>query len=116
MKEIVKVDLRIARQHSGLTSLDVATRLGCSRARLSKLENGLARPCVREIVALSIVYGKPIDSLFQLTSSSLTTKLLNNLANMDFSLKNGSSTAKVRLDTLNSLSDRLRAIQQGHHD
>jgi len=114
MKEIVKVDLRIARQHSGLTSQDVATILGCPRTRLSKLENGLARPCVREIISLSIIYGRPLDSLFQLTSSRLTDKLRQNLAEMDFSLKDASSSSKVRLDTLNQLSDRLRLIHDDH--
>lgn len=110
MKEYLKVDLRIARQHSGLTAQDVATLLGCARSRLSKLENGFARPRVREIIALSVVYGKPLDSLFQLTASRLTAKLRENLAQLDFELSNDGPTAKHRLDTLNGLMERLSAL------
>ena len=107
MKEIIKVDLRIARQQSGLKGQDVALLLGSSKSRLSKLENGYARPRVREIISLSLIYGKPLDSLFQLSSSALTEKLRERLSNLDFT----GIDNRQRLDSLNALASRLQALR-----
>ena len=111
MKEFLKVDLRIARQRSGLLGQDVATLLGTSRARLSKLENGYARPKVKELIGLSIVYDKPLDELFQLTASRLTEKLQDRLAQLT-----QAPETTARKATLSHLADRLQSLNQERHD
>jgi len=115
MKELLKIDLRIARNQSGLSGQDVSTLLETSAARLSKLENGYARPKVREIICLSLIYGRSIDELFTLSSSPLTDKLSHNLSKIDFSGNPENQSHKVRLDTLNSLVTRLQTLNEKHH-
>jgi len=110
MTEFLKVDLRIARQQSGLSGRDVAHLLGVSSARLSKLENGYGRPKVRELICLSLIYGKPIDELFQLSSSKLTKQLKDSVSEMDFMTPQSGLKHKQRLDTLNTLTERLRSL------
>ena len=102
MKEIVKVDLKIARQQSGLRSEDVAALLGVSRARISKLENGIARPQVRELISLAVIYGKSLDDLFQLTASRLTEKIAERLGHLE-AINDGSGRNELRTATLGRL-------------
>lgn len=116
MKEILKVDLRIARQQSALSNADVAKLLGISKSRLSKLENGFARPKTSEIIGLALIYGKTIDSLFRLTSNRLTDKLKRNLAELDFEHDPDKYASKKRVDTLNALVGRLRALAAGEDE
>ena len=115
MKEYLKVDLRIARQHSGLKGTDVATLLGIGRARLSKLQNGFARPRVKEVIGLSLIYGKPLDELFQLSSSRLTDKLQDRLASIDHSERD-TPLRQARSATLASLADRLQTLKTKRYD
>lgn len=116
MKELLKVDLRISRQQSGLSGRDVAALLSINTARLSKLENGYARPKVREIISLSLIYGKSIDELFLLSSSRLTEKLKANLATLDFTNEEGAKGGRQRLDSLNALSERLHILDQAENE
>lgn len=110
MKDLLKVDLRVARQHSGLLGSDVAILLGMSRARLSKLENGYARPKVKELIGLSLIYDKPIGELFRLTSSRLTAKIeerLGTLGDLPANIKRSETLATLHasLDSLNNEED-----------
>lgn len=115
MKEFLKVDLRIARQHSGLKGADVATLLGTSRARLSKLENGFARPRVKELIGLALIYGKPFGELFQLSASRLTEKLRERLEQVEPSAAD-TPQGKARMSTLTDLADRLQALNDVRYD
>ncbi len=113
MKDFLKVDLRIARQHSGLRGQDVATLLGISRSRLSKLENGYARPRVKELIGLSLVYGQSFGELFQLCASRLTEKLEDRLATLDGACPE-TSDSDARTATLSNLADRLSDLNYGY--
>ncbi|WP_298362539.1 helix-turn-helix transcriptional regulator [uncultured Litoreibacter sp.] len=110
MKDLLKVDLRIARKRSGLSGQDVAHLLGTSTARLSKLENGYARPRVRELICMSLIYGKTLDELFQLTSSRLTDRLKTCLSELDFTQAARGQDQQARIATLNTLTDTLRRL------
>jgi transcriptional regulator with XRE-family HTH domain len=115
MKELLKVDLRIARRRSGLTGQDVSHLLGTSTARLSKLENGYARPKVRELICLSLIYGKTLDELFQLTSSRLTVRLRTRLSELDFTDAPRGKDRECRMTTLNTLAEVLRQLNDESH-
>ena len=115
MKEYLKVDLRIARQHSGLKGADVATLLGIGRARLSKLENGHARPRVKELIGLALIYGKPLGELFQLSASRLTDKIQERLGNIENNAAN-TATEQARMATLTDLADRLQILNDERYD
>lgn len=116
MQEILKVDLKIARQQAALSNQDVATLLGTSTARLSKLENGNARPRVRELIAFSLIYGRSLDEVFTLCSSRLTNKIKANLAEIDFSNSARGLDRRKRLDTLNHLAARLQDLNTRSYD
>ena len=113
MKEFLKVDLRIARQHSGLRGQDVATLLGVSRSRLSKLENGYARPRVKELIGLSLIYGQSFGELFQLCASRLTDKLEERIATLAENCPESPSN-QARQATLSNLADRLSGLNSGY--
>lgn len=116
MKDLLKVDLRIARRRSGLSGQDVAYLLDTTTARLSKLENGHARPKVRELICLSLIYGKTLDELFQLSSSRLTQRLRLRLSELDFTDTSRGHDPQVRISTLNTLAELLGQITDEEDD
>ena len=111
MKKFLKVDLRIARRASGLHGTDLAQLLGCSKDRVSRLENGKARLCVKEILTLSMLYDKPFSSIFPLTSTHLVDRLRERLSEIEFN-----SGDQKRLEFLNDLTDRVRSLSQRNHE
>ena len=58
------IDLKVARRKSGLTQVDCAHLLGVHETLLSQMENGRRMPTVKEICALSMIYGRSFESLF----------------------------------------------------
>ena len=56
-------DLQVVRQLTGLRQLDCAHLMGTAESRVSKIETGVQRPYASEIATLSIIYGKPMESL-----------------------------------------------------
>ena len=64
MKTEFALDLSLARRKSGLMQRDCATLLDLSVSEISRLEAGRRLPTLREIVTLSLIYGRSFESLF----------------------------------------------------
>lgn len=71
----IALDFRVARNKAGLRQIDVAHLLDVQHARISQIENGKRLPTVLETATLSIVYGKPMESLL----SGLLDEVVGNL-------------------------------------
>lgn len=107
--ESIALDIKVARQKSGLRQVDCAHLLGVSETRVSAIENGRSLPNVREIATLSVVYGKPIESLL----AGLLDETINSLvANLRSVPKVGNDTRGTfnRAHTLSQLAIRLEAL------
>jgi len=64
MNNVFALDLKDARIGAGLTQQDCAHLLGVATSRISKLENGQLTPSLREICAVSLLFGRSFESLF----------------------------------------------------
>lgn len=58
------LDLRLARRKAGYTQRDIAHLLGAQQSAVSDLERGRSLPDLRQIIALSLIYGRSFESLF----------------------------------------------------
>jgi transcriptional regulator with XRE-family HTH domain len=58
------LDLRLARRKAGLTQRDIAHLLAAHQTLVSELERGRQLPTLRQIVTLSLIYGRSFESLF----------------------------------------------------
>lgn len=59
------LDLRAARRKAGYTQDDVAHLLDHHQSRVSDLEQGRDRPTLKQIITLSLIYGRSFESLFE---------------------------------------------------
>lgn len=111
MENTFVLDLKVARRESGLKQSDCAHLLGIGPTKMSAIEMGRLVPSVREVCALSFIYGKSFDSLFNSIFDEVKDDLCDRLNNMpegsDDKLKNFN-----RSYTLNDLYERL----QGYND
>ena len=60
----IALDLRAARRKAGYTQDDIAHLLDHHQSHVSDLEQGHERPKLEEIVALSLIYGRSFEILF----------------------------------------------------
>lgn len=60
----IKITLASARVNAGLTQVDVAERMECSKNHVINLEKGRVRIKPTELVFLSTIYNIPIDNIF----------------------------------------------------
>jgi len=58
------LDLRAARRKAGYTQGDVAHLLDHHQSHVSDLEHGQVQPTLREVVSLSIIYGRSFEGFF----------------------------------------------------
>lgn len=64
MKTQFAYDLRLARRKAGYTQRDVAHLLASRQSVVSGLESGNTRPTLEQIIALSLIFGRTFDCLF----------------------------------------------------
>ncbi len=57
--------LKSLRVFHGLTQSQLASFLGCSRVRVSRLESGLVSPCVEEVYIIMGLFKVGADELFR---------------------------------------------------
>lgn len=76
------LDLRLARRKSGLSQQEVAHLLASDQSTLSVLENGTKPPSVRQIVQLSLIYGRTFNSLFDEQMREVKTEMLERLESL----------------------------------
>ena len=63
MTEQLQITLAAARVNAGMTQDEAATRLGVNRNTIIKWESGKVIPRTPQMMALSQVYGVPIDAI-----------------------------------------------------
>ena len=100
------LDLKVARQNSGLTQEDCAHLLGVCDATVAKMEGGTRTPTVREICTLSLIYGRSFESLFSGIFKEVREDLFERLSKMPVA----SGTLRLRSNrqyTLGKLATRL---------
>lgn len=99
-------DLKVARKKSGLTQADCGHLLGKTGKTISQLENGNRLPTIKEISALSLIYGRSFESLFGTLFSEIRRELAENLTTLP---EPGSDWIgnHNRNMTLDGLSERL---------
>jgi transcriptional regulator with XRE-family HTH domain len=100
------LDLKVARQNSGLTQEDCARLLGVCDATVAKMEGGTRTPTVREICTLSLIYGRSFESLFSGIFKEVREDLFQRLMKMPAA----SGTLRLRSNrqyTLGKLATRL---------
>ena len=109
------LDLKVARQNSGLTQQDCAHLLGVSDATLAKIEAGKRTPSICEICTLSLIYGRSFESLFAGIFRDVRAHLNVRIA----SLPKASGTVCLRINrqsTLNRLARRLSEELPGYEN
>jgi len=112
----IKVDLKIGRNQSGLSNKDVACLLGVDEARVSRLENGHAKPTALELCTLSFIYGRRVEDLYRLTTREVIVTLKRRLDSLPAQEPaNWTRKRDQRLDTLNGLHERLREFTKQDH-
>lgn len=69
---MLQISLKAARVNAGLTQKDVAKAVDVDVSTIMNWENGKSSPRAPQIVALSELYGIPIDNIFLREKSTLS--------------------------------------------
>jgi transcriptional regulator with XRE-family HTH domain len=99
-------DLKIARKRSGLTQSDCGHLVGTSDDIISQIERGQRLPTIRELVSLSLIYGKSFDGLYAEILKDVRRDLVDNLGTVPSAPK-GWARTDARTQTLSKLARRL---------
>lgn len=91
-KEVAE-DIWSAPNKSGLRQVDCAHLLGVGNDRISNIETGRARPTVLEVALLSIVFGKPMESLLSGLIDEVVDDLIERLRTMPSAPRNQLETS-----------------------
>ena len=113
-KTIVAVDLQAARRKAGLRQLDLAHLLGVSESRVSHMETGESPPTEKQLLALSVIYGKPMEVLVSGFFDEVVDTLIERLNSIPAVIQKTSETFN-RAHTLSSLAKRLEAVSSRKH-
>ncbi|MEO1700615.1 MAG: helix-turn-helix transcriptional regulator [Pseudomonadota bacterium] len=106
MHHVYCVDLQTARKKSGLTQDDLAHLLGTSENRVSKLEHGRRPLSVSDIASLTLIYGKPFESLFAAVLEDVARTLPDRIASLPPKAENWFGQFN-REHTLSLIANRL---------
>lgn len=106
---IIAHDLETARKKSGLRQEDCAHLLDIDETRMSRIETGKREPTAREAAALSLVYGKPMESLLSGLLDELVAVLVLRVGTMPPAPKDTLVTFN-RTHSLSQLAIRLEVI------
>ena len=103
------LDLKVARRKSGLTQGDCAHLLDVHPSKVSLLESGKALPSIKDICALSLIYGRSIESLFSDIIANTNRQLLERLRTMPEAPTRWLGSFNRR-NTLSAVADRLETL------
>jgi transcriptional regulator with XRE-family HTH domain len=106
MPNVLALDLKVLRRKSGLTQEDCAHLLEVHPSKVSLMESGKALPTLREIAALTVIYGRNFEGLFQAIVIEVHQTLRDRLSSMPEAPKRWLGTLN-RQTTLNAMADRL---------
>lgn len=111
MEKYLALDLKLARVASGLSGKDLAHLLGCTKERISRLENANARIAGHEIAQMFVIYGSNPTELFNHLSKAVVEPLLDRLRNMPEPSPAWALHATARTQTLDGLKQRLASLK-----
>ncbi|MBL4767781.1 MAG: helix-turn-helix transcriptional regulator [Rhodobacteraceae bacterium] len=100
------LDLKTARRKSGLSQADCARLMGKSPSRICQLEKGHCTPGLKEICALSLIYGRSFESLFAAIFTDIRRGLRETLTDFPYP-QDGKGTGFNRTNTLDRLARDL---------
>jgi transcriptional regulator with XRE-family HTH domain len=109
MRNEFNFDLKVSRRKAGLTQRDEAHLLGIHPSKVSLMESGKAMPSIREIAALTVIYGRSYESLFQSVVHEVQLTLKDRLRTMPASPQRWLLRFN-RQHTLDTVADRLDVI------
>ena len=98
-------DLRIVRERSGLTQAEAGHLIGTGPDTLGKIERGERMPSLKEMLGLSILFGKSFESFFEEILALVRAEMAEALSSLPgvAEVADGSD----RADTLSTLAKRL---------
>ena len=102
------LDLKVSRRKSGFSQKDSAHLLAVHPSKVSLIESGSAMPSVRDIAALTVLYGKSFESLFQGIVTEVRQSLAERLPAMPQAPKRWLSKLN-RQHSLDAIAKRLEA-------
>lgn len=100
------IELRAARKKAGLTQYDVAHLLEIGQSSFSDLERGRQTPTIRQLVKLSLIYGRTFESFYATLLWQTRQRLLERLNTIPREVRNSACTFN-RASTLSYLKQRL---------
>ena len=109
MQNEFNLDLKVSRRKAGLTQRDEAHLLVIHPSKVSLMESGKALPSIRDIAALTVIYGRSFESLFQSMVREVQINLKERLRTMPASPHRWLLRFN-RQHTLDTVADRLENI------
>lgn len=107
-------ELRNARRKSGLTQADCGHLVNVSVYRISKLESGKTAPSLREVLALSVLYGRTFECLYGSMMQDIRHTLMAKIETLPDGPAKGSD-AERRGRMLENLWQRLLIENQSEY-
>jgi transcriptional regulator with XRE-family HTH domain len=115
MKHEFALDLKVERRKAGLSQGDVAHLLDVHPSKVSLIEAGRTVPSLKDICALTVLYGKSFESLFYGMLKKTAGELKGRFHRMPDAPKRWLPTFN-RKASLGGLAERLEAITPDHHE
>ncbi|MBB4302832.1 transcriptional regulator with XRE-family HTH domain [Rhodobium orientis] len=107
-------DLKVARHKSGLSQRDCAHLLDVHRSKISRIEQGHHPLGVEDICILTLLYGRPFESLFGSACEDVRPTLRKRLATLP--AETGPRLSGLnRTHTLDLLAVRLDTLDTRDH-
>lgn len=103
-------DLTVSRLRAGLSNKDIAHLLDIDPGRVSRLEQGHSAIRTSELCALAMIYGRPMHDLVPGLTGQVVEELRERLTEMPPEPSSWAKFHDLRLDTLNSLFERLQEL------
>jgi len=107
------LDLRLSRRKAGYTQRDIAHLLGVQQSAISDFERGRHLPDLKEIITLSLIYGRSFESLFAQLMQEAREGLKKRLSNIPDNVRQYAGTLS-REHSLKHLKRRLEAEEPDH--
>jgi transcriptional regulator with XRE-family HTH domain len=82
MKTPFNLDLKVRRRKAGLSQGDVAHLIGVHPSKISLLERGRMLPNLKDIAALSVVFGKSFEEFIHAVLSSARHQIAERIHSM----------------------------------
>ena len=109
MQNEFNLDLKVSRRKAGLTQRDEAHLLDIHPSKVSLMESGKALPNIRDVAALTVIYGRSFESLFQPIVREVQLNVKEHLTNMPASPQRWLLRFN-RQHTLDTVAERLEVI------